>query len=82
LFSDGSGQDREMAQMVVLATVHKFKGMEADRVFVLDAGELMPSAWARMPWELEQEKNLMYVAATRAIRELRYITSEDLRREP
>jgi hypothetical protein len=80
LFSDGNGQDREMAQMVVLATVHKFKGMEADRVFVLDVGELMPSAWARMAWELEQEKNCCYIAATRARRELRYITTNDLRR--
>ena len=28
------------------------------------------SKWARKDWELEQEKNLCYVATTRAIEEL------------
>jgi DNA helicase-2/ATP-dependent DNA helicase PcrA len=70
------------AGMVTLATVHKAKGLEWGRVFVLDAGECMPCRWARQPWEMVQERNLMYVAATRAMRELRYITSDDLRRKP
>lgn len=64
--------------MLTLATVHKSKGLEWDRVFVLDAGELMPSRWAQLDWEIEQERNLMYVAATRARRELRYVRSEEL----
>jgi superfamily I DNA/RNA helicase len=48
-------------------------------VFVLDAGELMPSRWAKRAHEIRQERNLMYVAATRAMRELYYVTSEGLR---
>jgi len=75
LFVDnGTGQQ----SMVVLSTIHKFKGCERDRVFILDAGELQPCRWARQPWELKQEENLSYVAATRARRELRYIRSSDL----
>lgn len=63
---------------VVLSTVHKAKGLEWDRVFVLDAPEFMPWKWARQDWELQQEQNLMYVAATRSKRELRYVSSEEL----
>ena len=64
--------------LITLSTIHKFKGSEADRVFVLDAGETLPCKWARQGWELEQEGHLAYVAATRAKRELRYITTGDL----
>jgi len=76
LFVDnGTGQQ----SMVVLSTIHKFKGMEATRVFVLDAGLYMPCPWARgSGWEMQGERNLMYVAATRARHELRYIKSSDL----
>jgi len=62
---------------LTLSTVHKSKGLEYPRVFVLDAHELQPCPWSR-PSELQQEKNLMYVAATRAQKELYYITSEQL----
>ena len=73
------GESQDMRGMVTCSTVHKSKGMEWERVFVLDADELMPSRWARQAWEKTQEFNLCYVAATRAKRELRYITSEGLR---
>jgi DNA helicase II / ATP-dependent DNA helicase PcrA len=63
---------------VTLATVHKAKGLEFARVFVLDAEELMPGPWARSGWEMQQEQNLRYVAATRAKRELRYVRSKEL----
>lgn len=53
---------------VVLATVHKSKGLEADRVFWL--GHNFVSKWARQDWQKQQEKNLRYVAATRAKSEL------------
>jgi hypothetical protein len=75
LFGDNGG----MAGAVSCSTVHKAKGLEWDRVFVLDADLYMPSKWARQDWERKQEENLMYVAATRAKRELRYVTSEGLR---
>lgn len=78
LFTDPNGGGQ--ARIITLSTVHKFKGMEADRVFVLDAGELMPCPWAKGGgWEMQQEWNLCYVAATRAKRELRYIKTSDLK---
>jgi superfamily I DNA/RNA helicase len=51
--------------LVTLCTVHKAKGREWDRVFIL-VPELMPSPWARSGWQAEQERNLQYVAYTRA----------------
>lgn len=77
LFGDGA----EMRGMVTCSTIHKSKGMEWARVFVLDADLYQPSKWARQDWERQQEYNLMYVAATRAKRELRYISTEGLRLE-
>ena len=55
-----------------LATVHKAKGLEAPRVFILEPS-LMPSRWARQPWQQEQEANLQYVAVTRALETLVYL---------
>ena len=59
----------------VLATVHKAKGLEAPRVFILEPS-LMPSRWARQPWQQEQERNLQYVAVTRALETLVYLPLE------
>lgn len=50
---------------ILLSTVHKSKGLESDRVFIIHP-ELMPSKYAKMDWEIEQESNLKYVAYTRA----------------
>jgi len=58
LFSD-------QREAVMLSTVHKAKGLEAKRVFILKP-ELMPHPMATKPWEIEQEMNLKYVATTRA----------------
>lgn len=52
---------------ITLSTIHKSKGREWKRVFWMQTG---PSKWARKEWELEQEDNLCYVAATRAQEEL------------
>ena len=59
---------------VVLATVHKAKGLEADNVFILDSW-LMPSKFAKAEWQQEQEKNITYVAITRSKKKLNYITT-------
>lgn len=59
---------------LTLATVHKSKGLEWPLVFILDF-DLMPSKWARQPWQKVQERNLIYVARTRAQLDLRYIKS-------
>ena len=33
----------------------------------------MPSKWANSDWQIEQENNLIYVAITRAMKELIYV---------
>jgi superfamily I DNA/RNA helicase len=68
LFADGT-------RGVTLSSVHKSKGREWPCVFILDA-HLMPSRFAKKPWQRQQEKNLIYVARTRAQVNLRYITSK------
>lgn len=62
---------------VTLASVHKAKGLEAPRVFVLDR-QLMPSKMARQDWQQVQERNLMYVAYTRSLDTLYFVESEKL----
>lgn len=65
VFSDvGSG--------VTFATVHRSKGLECDDVYILEPG-LMPHKSAKSPLALEQEKNLMYVAYSRAMKRLRFV---------
>jgi len=65
----------DSAQGTTLATVHKAKGLEAPRVFIL-CPENMPSKWARQNWQIEQERNLQYVAVTRALETLVYLPLE------
>lgn len=55
---------------VTLCTVHKAKGLEAPRVFILKPDKL-PLVWeGQQPWEATQEWNIRYVAITRAQQEL------------
>jgi superfamily I DNA/RNA helicase len=61
------GDTEQGAQRVLtLSTIHKSKGREWDRVFVLGMDRYSPSKWARQAWELVQEDNLCYVQVTRA----------------
>lgn len=64
---------------IVLSTMHKAKGLEADRVFIIERFRL-PAPFAKQEWEQEQESNLDYVARTRAKRTLVYV--EDFISEP
>jgi superfamily I DNA/RNA helicase len=58
---------------VWLSTVHKAKGLEAERVFILRP-EKLPLVWrGQQAWEMEQEMNLKYVAITRSLDELVYV---------
>ena len=59
---------------VILCTIHRAKGLEADRVFILDSW-LLPSKYAKKPWQRVQENNLIYVAITRAKKSLFYVES-------
>jgi DNA helicase II / ATP-dependent DNA helicase PcrA len=52
-----------------LSTIHKSKGLQAERVFILN-WHLLPSEYAVSELELMQEKCLQYVAVTRAKNEL------------
>jgi superfamily I DNA/RNA helicase len=65
-----------MKGKVVLSTIHKSKGLEADTVFILDEHLLYKMSGDEGSWTHTQEKNLEYVAITRAKNRLVYITSE------
>lgn len=69
---------------ITLATIHKAKGLEWSTVYILNE-DLMPSKWAvkafdknpeRYAWMMEEETNIRYVAVTRAMTDLRFITEE------
>lgn len=64
--------DSSNKEGVQLSTVHKAKGLEADNVYIL-CPSLMPSKYAKKEWEIKSERNLMYVAITRAKKTLNYI---------
>jgi len=57
---------------ILLSSVHRAKGLEAPRVFILEPG-LMPHPMAKTHWQKEQEQNLKYVAITRAIQTLVWV---------
>jgi len=66
---------KETGTGVMLSTVHKAKGTENKRVFLL-LPELIPSKYALSDWQLEQESNLLYVAVTRAKESLIYLEED------
>lgn len=51
---------------VTLATYHRSKGREWPRVILWEHSARCPSRGARQPWQQLQERNLAYVAFTRA----------------
>lgn len=51
--------------MINLCSVHKAKGLEWDRVFLLGRKEIMGKI-GKSEWQKQQEKNLIYVGVTRA----------------
>lgn len=62
---------------IMLSTIHKSKGLEADRVLILTPNKL-PLKWKdQRDWQLEQELNLKYVALTRAKKELIFVDLDD-----
>ncbi len=54
---------------VVFSSIHKAKGLEAKNIFLLKP-DLLPHPMAKQPWELQQERNLQYVAYTRTLEKL------------
>jgi superfamily I DNA/RNA helicase len=54
---------------IICSSIHKAKGLEADRVFIINYA-LMPHPMAKTDEEIQQEKNIKYVALTRPKKEL------------
>jgi len=67
---------REDKKSVKLMTIHKSKGLEAERVFLIykyEGEKLLPFRAATKPWELVQETNLEFVGVTRSKSELHFL---------
>lgn len=63
----GDTPEGQKPACIVLSSVHKFKGREAKRVFILGRNAFMPSKLARTEQEKRQERNLIVVAMTRPL---------------
>lgn len=61
---------------VCLSTIHKAKGLEADCVHIL-CRSTMPQKSAKTQSEIQQERNLIYVAITRAKHKLCYVSEKE-----
>ena len=60
------------ADGVVFSSVHRAKGLEAERTYIIEP-KLMPHPYASRDWELVQEYNIKYVALTRSKREMTFV---------
>jgi superfamily I DNA/RNA helicase len=58
---------------VVCSSVHRAKGLEAERVTIYKPSLMPHPRVAPGTWQYEQEQNLRYVALTRAKAELRMV---------
>lgn len=67
IFSDDNGSG------ICLSTIHKSKGLENDRVFIICEDKMPLKGCMNIPWMAEQEWNLIYVAYTRAKHYLGFI---------
>lgn len=64
-------QQELLTDCVSLATLHSAKGLEYEKVHILDVNEeLMPYKKAVLDMELEEERRMFYVGVTRARKEL------------
>lgn len=69
--------DDRSGRGIRFSSVHKAKGLESHRVFLLEPEKAtIPHPMARTPWQIDQEWNLRYVAITRAIEELVYVSGK------
>lgn len=68
---------KDEALGVCLSTVHKAKGLEAENVYIL-CHSMMPSKMAHHEWEKIQERNVQYVAYTRAKNKLGFISEKEI----
>lgn len=71
--------DENINGAVILSTVHRAKGLEANTVYILDETK-MPHPMAKTPEAMAQEMNIRYVALTRAKRRLVFLAPKILHR--
>ena len=71
-----SEDDKGWRDMIALCTVHKAKGLEADETFIVNPDK-MPLVWPNQKeYEAEQERNILYVALTRAKKRMTILGEE------
>jgi hypothetical protein len=63
---------------IKLSTIHRAKGLEAKRVFILNFDDLPHLKPNQKYWEKIQEQNLKYVAITRALNDLYLVKSDKI----
>ena len=68
MFGFQNGQANQ--DVLKLSTVHRAKGREWDRVILIGRNRYMPSKYAKTEEDMQSERNVEYVAITRAKREL------------
>ncbi len=62
---------RTQKDAITISTLHSVKGLEYDRVYILDVNEgVMPYHKAVLTSEIEEERRMFYVGMTRARKEL------------
>src|SRR5690606_30766855 len=66
LNSSISGLFSDEASVIYLSSVHGAKGLEADRVIIVDYDKIRINYKGQQEWQKKQEANLDYVALTRA----------------
>lgn len=71
LFTEAVEEGKDPS-VILLSSIHRGKGLEAERVFILKP-ELMPHPMAKKPEDQEQERNCLWVAATRSKSELTFV---------
>jgi len=64
-------QHEPIKEAVTLSTIHAAKGLEWQKVFVIGVNEgFLPISYSKTEGAIAEEKRLLYVAITRAMREL------------
>ena len=67
LTMNGKEEAKTEEGAVIISTIHSAKGLEWPRVYVTNVIEgSLPHQWSSTPKEVEEERRLFYVAATRA----------------
>jgi superfamily I DNA/RNA helicase len=63
---------------IKLSSIHRAKGLENPRIFILNYDQMPYYRDDQLDWELTQELNLKYVAVTRAMEELFLVESDEI----